>query len=1012
MKECILKKLLVLMLSLMIVAAATAGNWVTINDSEKPLDVRVLDNDGSKTVMKFSVNGYELDNVLINGKYFSAVKEVRKESMIEEKGYPRLPRINRSIIIPNDGIMNYKILSMEFIEVKDIDITPSKGHFSRNIDPESVPYTFADVYGKDAFYPENLVDLRDPYILRDFRGMVVELNAFRYNPVTRTLRIYTDVTVEVSKTAPGGVNILERNTAELKIDRQFAKLYQRHFINANPMDYIPLLEDGDMMIICYDNFIDEMAPLVDWKNQKGQPTYIVPVSEAGNSATAIKNYIQNVYNNSDLTYVLLVGDNAQVPAWSTSSWTGPSDPNYGLLAGNDAYPEIFVGRFSAENIGHVQTQVERTVNYEKFPESGAEWYQHALGIASNQGPGHNGEYDNQHISIILNQLLRYTFTYVDSVYDFWGTQAMISGNLNQAGISAIYYCGHGSTTSWSTTNYNNGSVNNLTNTGMLPHILSVACNNGTFSTTTCFAEAWLRATHNTTGEPTGAIATYMSYISQSWSPPMDAEDEAVDLMTENEMFTYGGACFNGSNLMIDLNGGQGETEAKSWTIFGDPSLELRNAAAFEMTVSHDAGMNVGLTNFDVSVADLTGPMAGARVCAMNEEIYAVGETDANGNVTLTFNPAPTIPGSFTLTVTGLNAVPYIQDVDLIAPDGPYVVFDNLEIEDVTGNDDGMLNPGETAGLTVTVENVGTQSAENVEVTITSSNTYVTIIDGSEIYGDITANSTATITDAFEIQLAANTPQGEMLQFTLTAVSGTNTWESGFTIESTPNVSITLTPATTPITIPANGGSFDYTVDVGNDDPVEVNFDIWSMVTLPDGSEFGPLFNVNKTFAANLSVSRDRSQSVPGNAPAGVYTFDAYAGDYPDEVWAESYFDFEKSAVDNGGSFISEWVSFGESFDDITGTSAAASPSDFGFYNAYPNPFNPTTLLSYNLPESGNVKLVIFDIQGRETAKLFEGMQTAGVHQTSFNAQGLASGIYFAHLSANGKAQIQKLLLIK
>ena len=265
-----MKKIITIALSVLFVTVSFAGSWVTINNSERPYDVQVLEDDGLKTVLNFTVNGYELDDVLINGKYFSTIKEERKESMIEEAGYPRLPRINRSIIIPDNGVMGYKIISTEFIELKDIDIAPSKGHFSRNIDPQSVPYTFADVYGQDAFYPNEMVNLRDPYILRDFRGMVVEMNAFQYNAVTRVLRIYTDVTVEVSKTASGGVNVLERNIAELAIPAQFDKMYKRHFMNSSPLDYIPLEEDGSMLVISYDGFMDEMDMERHWRTTKLQ----------------------------------------------------------------------------------------------------------------------------------------------------------------------------------------------------------------------------------------------------------------------------------------------------------------------------------------------------------------------------------------------------------------------------------------------------------------------------------------------------------------------------------------------------------------------------------------------------------------------------------------------------------------------------------------------------------------------------------------------------------------------
>ena len=161
----------------------------------------------------------------------------------------------------------------------------------------------------------------------------------------------------------------------------------------------------------------------------------------------------------------------------------------------------------------------RTIEYEKRPQSGADWYHKGMGVASNQGPGDDDEYDDEHIDNIRADLLGFTYTEVDQIYDPTGTAAMVTAGLND-GRSVINYCGHGSTTSWSSTGFSNTHVDALANDNMLPFIISVACVNGQFSSYTCFAEAWMRATNG--GEPTGAIGFYGSSINQSWDPPMDA----------------------------------------------------------------------------------------------------------------------------------------------------------------------------------------------------------------------------------------------------------------------------------------------------------------------------------------------------------------------------------------------------------------------------------------------------------------------------------------------------------
>ncbi|GAG31482.1 unnamed protein product, partial [marine sediment metagenome] len=248
----------------------------------------------------------------------------------------------------------------------------------------------------------------------------------------------------------------------------------------------------------------------------------------GNNCTSIKNYIQGVYDSAtDLAFVLLVGDYTQVATCTASD--GASDPTYSKLAGGDDYPDIMVGRFSAETEADVNTQVERTIEYETTPATTQDWFWRGTGIGSAGGPGDDGEYDWEHIRNIRTDLLAYGYTQVDELYeeDQGGgdapdnpTAGDVSTVLN-AGRGIVNYCGHGSPTSWGTTGFSNDDIDGLTNDNMLPFIFDVACVNGQFNGYTCFAEAWMRATNGT--EPTGAIGVYASSINQSWAPPMEAQ---------------------------------------------------------------------------------------------------------------------------------------------------------------------------------------------------------------------------------------------------------------------------------------------------------------------------------------------------------------------------------------------------------------------------------------------------------------------------------------------------------
>ena len=677
MRKFLLGKGVVLVITLLLTVTFLVPSICGINAGVKIDNAPVVINvgqSGDVTTLTYEINDFDMIPVEINGIEYSKIV-IEKESNLLVSGAPDLPSICRSIVVPDTAKMEINVIDSSFEEYSNVLVAPSKGNLPRTVNPGDVPFEFGDVYNIDTWYPSSIAALGEPYILRDFRGQVVDIYPFQYNPVKNLLRVYSDITVEIYPHGISDINCINRDSYPEKIVTDFKNIYENHFLNFNCLGrYTPVEEQGNMLVITYDSFWDNMLPFVQWKSMKGVPTEMVKVSEIGN-ANAIKTYIADYYNTKGLTFVLLVGDAAQVPTLYASG--GASDPSYAYIVGDDHYPDLFVGRFSAENIAQVETQVNRTITYERDPQAGAEWYKKGIGIGSEYGVGDDGEYDYQHIRNIRTLLLNFTYSYVDEFYggsqgggDAPGepTTTMISTALNE-GRSIINYCGHGSPTSWGTSGFSNSNVNALTNDNMLPFITSVACNNGEFDDMTCFGEAWLRATHN--GQPTGAIGAYMSSISQSWDPPMEAQDEfnniLVGLYPDNKRTTYGALCFEGAMSMNDKYGVDGVEMTDTWIVFGDPSVQVRTDTPTEMTVTHDSFISYGAETFELDVPGIEGAL-----CAVSYQytLLGYGYTDETGHAIIQFFEPITAPGDVDLLVTGFNKIPYMTTLTVGNPNTP------------------------------------------------------------------------------------------------------------------------------------------------------------------------------------------------------------------------------------------------------------------------------------------------------------------------------------------------------
>jgi Peptidase family C25./Propeptide_C25. len=759
-------------------------------------NVQVLSKSRSETLIRLQLGG--IHQTAVQTPEGEAVTvQIKGGTPLLEEGAPDLPKIARSLLIPDKGGMAVEIVASKYQDYPDVLVAPSKGNLLRKVDPATVPYPYGPAYERNEFFPNSIAALQAPFVMRDVRGQTLWVSPVQYNPVARVLRVYTELTLRVFANGQNGQN--ERVTAAQRgTSATFGQLYQKLFDNYDRA-FVNGARGGDspekMLVVAHDPLIPHLDTYIAWKRQMGIHTTVVPVSETGNTPAALYDFVKNYYDEHGISYLLLVGDENAITPMVRPGSIYSCDNCLGYMEGDDHFPEIFVGRFHASNPAQLRVMVNRNLNYETTPlaDSLQNWCATGMASASNEGQGFgdDGQADYEHANEWKAKHLADGFENYWEFYD--GTHGNISPTpghitadkpgdpvnsqlvavMNSPGVSIYNYTGHGWEQGLSSGNFNTNAVANLRNFQRYPIVIAVACCAGNFTNNgggDCLGEAMQRAGDPVSGEAWGGIAGFYSSDFQSWSPPMEGQDGMnqylVDADGVNLKPSIGGMATYGNALMIAAYGQGGIDMADVWNPFCDPTTVPRTAMPAILTAEHTPSTIIGNTSLTVDC-----PVEGALV-----SLYWKGQTLAvatvvSGSATLTF-PALDDAGELTVTATQFNFQPYQGTISVVPANGAYVVSQAWSLDDSAGgNGDQRADFAETIVLNLSLSNLGDQLATATSVTLSTLDANVTILDGEEVFGDINANDTAERAAAFEFSVNDDVADGHAVPFTLEITFG-------------------------------------------------------------------------------------------------------------------------------------------------------------------------------------------------------------------------------------------------
>ncbi len=205
---------------------------------------------------------------------------------------------------------------------------------------------------------------------------------------------------------------------------------------------------------------------------------------------------------------------------------------------------------------------------------------------------------------------------------------------------------------------------------------------------------------------------------------------------------------------------------------------------------------------------------------------------------------------------------------------------------------------------------------------------------------------------------------------------------------------------------------------------------WTKIRITDNSgQSGTLF---------IAKGEEMTQNfeLPPIPPQGIYDIryqsDSYAemigrnhvirissAEYPIQITAENMNGLKLRVKDKiSGEIVNkelidgQAISITQPIENLDILEEGILPTTYDLSQNYPNPFNPVTTIKYQIPKDGIVKLIIYDVLGREVKTLVNEIKTAGYYDIKFDAGNLSSGIYFYRFSAGDYSNIKKMMVIK
>ena len=745
-----------------------------------------------------------------------------------EIGTPQLPASHQLLAVPfgatpRVNVINYSTTDYSLDDYGINTILPHQPSVRKDQRPEDVEFVYnAAAYQSRSLStaPQASIELQGT--LRGVQVGSLVINPVSYNAATNTLRVFNNIEVEVRF---DGADRAETERMLLNTYSPYFDIVYKQFFNYRQImdvydDHPDLMAyPVNMIVVAPEDYISTLQPWLNWKTQKGFYVNVVTTAQAGGNYNAIRSYVQNLYNTgvsqgNTPTFLVLVGDVAQVPNTMGTSTQKVTDLYYGSVDG-DYFPDMFYSRMSAENTSQLTAVINKILQYEQYTMPDPSYLNNVTLIAG---------WDSYWTPRVGAPTINYATTYYYNTEHGFNevhshvNQSQYPGCYNalNTGVGFVNYTAHGSDNMWYQPQLNNTGVNQLTNTDKYFLAMGNCCLSGNFGhSSACFGEAMIRAENKAAYSYIGSCPNtywYEDYyfgvgatnvFNQTPSLTNSATGVYDGIWMDDTYNTVSSIVFLGNLAVCYASTGGYQTSSsptyywQAYHVLGDGSIMPYRVQPTPNNVSHASTFPVGATYFQVNAQE------GSYVAiSQNNTLKGVALVPASGSVNVPVSGVTS--GQVRIVVTKPQRQPYIQDITVGNPQ-TYTInvsANPANAGNVTGG--GTYNEGTYCSVMATPANgyefVNWTEGGNV---VSTSSSYTFMVTGNRtlvanfqeqiIYYNIRVS--ATPFGAGTVTGGGSYPQGESCTVSATANEGfsfSNWTEGGNVVSTNANYTFTVT----------------------------------------------------------------------------------------------------------------------------------------------------------------------------------------------------------------------------